>query len=119
MDETVRPAWHAKAIEATRGNQSQMGALVIAILGKRPKYGPWFGKSATITTDGYLICDFMDRHQAFHMGAFVGSVRDLIVNLRGLADHLQLNDEDRKAMFLAARQWIATDCRPEGARTWA
>jgi hypothetical protein len=113
--------WQFRAIAATRGPQTQLGAILIAMIRPRDasKPGPWFGASAIITSDGYIQSDFMDRHGQFHTGALVGSVRDLIGNLRGLADHLKFSDEERTAMFTEARRWISMDYRPEGARTWA
>lgn len=114
MSEGFRNSWQRKVIEATRGNQSQLGAIVICALGRKPKHPPRFLGPATITSDGYLIAQFQKRNGDYVSG-FIGSVEDFNNNLRGLADHCKLNDADRKAFFETMKQWIATDYRARDA----
>lgn len=113
IDQAVqRETWQYRAVEATGGNQSKLGAIVLAILGKFPPSGRnMFGRTCTITSDGYVMADFTDRDGELHLGAFVGDVADLIRNFRGLADHLKLKDAERQEMFAELRKWIAKDWR--------
>lgn len=104
-------SWQARAIEATRGNQSRLGAIVMAVLGQTPKEPPAFGLGAVITSDGYIMCDFLTRDGELHTAAFVGAVADLVDNCRGLADHLKLADDERLAFFQSVRAWVKRDYR--------
>lgn len=58
-----------------------------------------------VTSDGFVMCDFIDRTGEGHMGAFVGGSRDVVRNANGLARHLDLSAEDRKALFAALHGW--------------
>lgn len=104
-------SWKARALIATRGNQSQLGAILIAILGRAPDHPPRFGSGAVITSDGYVLAHFQDIRGEWHAGAFVSSVDELVGNFRGLADHLKLSDAERVEMFNELRMWITTDER--------
>lgn len=106
-----RATWQYRAIEATRGNQSQLGALILAILGKAPDHPPRFGSGGVITSDGYLTAHFQDKAGDWHMGAFVGSVEDFVNNLRGLSEHLKLTDRENNELFAEAKKWITHDYR--------
>lgn len=115
--------WRQVIVNATKGNQSRLGALIISILKKdyvlaQKGSVPRFDGNATITSDGFVMCDFYGRQGDFHRGAFVGSIGDVVDNFRKLADHCKLNDEDRKAMFLALKNWIAQDYRPVAQREY-
>lgn len=105
--------WRVKAILATKGNQSRLGCILIAVLGKshRIKNGSRFDTSASITSDGFVMCGFRQASGHYHPGAFVGSVRDLVDNFRGLADHLKLSDKDRIELFDKVKAWITVDYR--------
>ncbi len=109
--EAARATWQYRAIAATRGNQSKLGTILIAILGRQRQTRPQFGSSATITSDGFVMSRFIGRDGEGHEGAFVCGVADLTRNFRGLADHLKLRDGERGEMFTALRQWIALDYR--------
>lgn len=107
-----RATWQYKAIAATRGNQSRLGCILIAMMGLSGDHGcPRIGTSAIITSDGYIMARFQTRDRVMHENAMICTVSDLIQNLRGLADHLKLNEKDREAMFAVARSWVQTDYR--------
>ena len=104
--------FRSRAIAATRANQSQLGAIMLAILGRRPRRPPMFpGGGATITSDSYVTADFIDKDGVGHRGAFVCDIADLVRNFRELADHLKLTDEERTEMFSELRKWIRRDYR--------
>lgn len=97
--------WQDRLIACSEG--SQLGGVVRCALGRNePGVHPAFIGKAVITSDGFIMCDFIDRDGNRHMGAFVGSVGDFERNVKGVADHLQLSDEDRAAWYAAARGWI-------------
>lgn len=105
-----RATWQYRAVEATRGNQTRLGCILLAVLDKsreRPKYGPM----AYCTADGLVMSSFVDRHGVSHFHTVVSSMKDYIANFRGLADALKLNDKDRLAMFAKVKQWISVDAR--------
>jgi hypothetical protein len=66
-------------------------------------------RAPPITSDNFVMADFTGADSRHHMGAFVGSVHDLIKNTNGLTDHLELDAEDRAELFAVIRKWIATD----------
>ncbi len=49
--------WQERAIEATRGNQSQLGAIILAMLARVPHNPafPRFSGLATVTSDGFVM----------------------------------------------------------------
>lgn len=100
----VEPTWKKNAIAATRG--TQLGAIIACALGVEVPHPCFVGK-ATLTSDNFIICNFIDKDGESHMGAFVGSSSDLVRNARGLAEHLKLNDEEKKALFAALHGWAA------------
>ena len=106
--------WIERAIVATTdgaNGPSKLGALLRAVLGYRSMPPCFNTAGAVITSDGFVLCGFTDRHGEYHMGAFVGSLVELIKNFRGLADHLKLTDDQRKALFDEVRKWCHTDYR--------
>lgn len=71
-----------------------------------PIANPRFSGKATITSDGFVMCNFTASNGENHMGAFVGSVTDLVRNTKGLGDHLKLSDDDRKEFYHTITNWI-------------
>lgn len=112
QQEKERATWQYKAIAATRGNQTQLGCILIAVMQRSAQHGcPRFGQRCIITSDGYVMARFQDRERIMHESALVCHVQELIDNLRGLAEHLDLSREDREAMFGEVRKWVETDHR--------
>jgi hypothetical protein len=102
----ARLTWKDKALAATRG--TQFGAIIRCALGQNGGFCGFQGK-ATVTSDGFVMCNFVDRNGQGHHGAFVGSKDDLTRNFRGLSDHLKLNDKDRAAFRKVLASWISQD----------
>lgn len=100
--------WKKRALKATEG--SQFGAILASALGKTIP-APCYTGRATITSDGYVMANFTDRDGNNHLGAFVGSVDDLINNTQGLAKHLELSIPQRHELVETIRSWVATDYR--------
>jgi hypothetical protein len=105
--------WQDRAIAATHNGQSQFGCILLSALHRdTDDTSPRFGRHANVTSDGYVMCDFIDKGGRAHSGAFVGSYADLIANCVGLAKHLKLNSDEETALHTAVcSTWIATDYR--------
>lgn len=108
-----RQTWEYRAIMATQGPRSQLGAIVLAVLGKQRMTAPAFGAHAIIMEDGAVLADFMDRNGVEHGARRICSVQELTDNFSRLADTLLLSDEDRIAMFAKVRAWIFKDYRKD------
>ncbi len=98
--------WQDKAIAATSG--TQLGAIIACAFGREIP-APHFNGKASITSDGFVMCDFTRYNGEYHMGALVGSASDLVRNMRGLAEHLKLRNDERTELFKAVRNWISLD----------
>lgn len=105
--------WQDRVLAATKGTQT--GAIAKCVLGRNVAQGrrQYLGK-AVITSDGYVMCSYVDAQGSEHMGAFVGDVQDLWKNVVGVADHLNLTDEERAVWYGACRAWIAMDYSGHG-----
>ena len=112
QQEAERKTWQYRAIKATCGTQSRLGAILVAALGRSERLqGRRIVGRASITSDGYVMVDFVDSHGRYHFKAFICSVEDLTRNLRGLSDMLKLSDAERIEMFDEVRKWIDVDYR--------
>jgi len=98
--------WKERALAATRG--SRFGAIFCAATDTKCD-PPCFTSKAIITSDNFVMANFTGADGRHHMGAFVGSVSDLVRNTNGLADHLKLTDQERTELFTVMRDWIGTD----------
>lgn len=110
--------WRQRAILATWNDQAQdwskLGHLLMCVIGKEQGIcAPRFDGSATVTSDGFVLCNFVGRDGRYHGNAMVGTMVDIVNNFRGLADHLKLSDADRVELFKLLRNWIKTDYRSE------
>ena len=130
--------WEGQLIIATKGNQSLMGCVVIAILRRAPSNPPRFiYPTARIDADGRLFCPFEDRHgrkwidydelvqtpggvarqptvDEWKLGGKTfspGTVIEVRDEMRRLADFCKLSDADRIAFFAEFGKWIERDER--------
>jgi hypothetical protein len=108
MTTTTITSWQDKALASTRG--TKFGAILRVALGQTTGFTRFVGK-ASITSDGFVMCDFVDKDGEGHHGAFVGEVSDLDRNVEGLAKHLTLNSDDHNALTAAVANWIGKDWR--------
>lgn len=112
--ERQRATWQYRAVEATRGNQSLLGLIVLATLAKSASNPPKITGSATITKDGHVLAAFQGRDDpAPRPLTHICTVEELQSNFSGLADSLKLNDLDRVAMFTELKKWIWKDERAD------
>lgn len=102
--------WQLDLIAATRGNQTRLGSIFLAALGKRPPSNRrMFSRHAVITKSGKVVADFIDSRGDVHAAQIVCTVQELRDNFRGLADHCKLSDKDREELFNTIRSWISRD----------
>lgn len=101
--------WRTSALLATGRNKSQFGAILACALDRNsenPSPFPRFEGKASVTSDGFAMCNFIDRNGQGHMGAFVGSVSDVKENARRLARHLQLGPRETLELIGAVNAWL-------------
>lgn len=55
------------------------------------------------------MCNFVGSNGRSHLGAFVGSLSDLLTNIVGLSNHLDLDSNDRAELLKVVRDWVAID----------
>lgn len=122
--EQEKRTWQYKAIAYTHGNQSQLGALVIAML-QRNRGAPCFlpaGRSIvvdgvsmdggiTITADGRCVVTYLAGNGDPPRREVLYSTTELQDIFRGLADVLELTDNERMAMFDELKKFIVKDLR--------
>lgn len=100
--------WKDKALAATKG--SKFGAILACAAGVEQP-APYFSGKASVTSDGFVMCNFTDHRGYGYMGAFVGSISDLDRNVEGLARHLKLSAEDHDALKALVENWFGQDYR--------
>lgn len=94
--------WKDRALAATK--HTQFGAIIARALNTEIP-APCFISNASITSDGFVMCNFLDRDGNVRMGAFVGAASDVVRNAEGLAKHLKLSREERKELFATLHSW--------------
>ena len=101
-------SWRFRVIYASMGTTT--GAIVMAMLGKIPKTGPAYGINCDILMNGVVVTTVRkdDKWRPMQPIGSTIAVRD---NLRSLADHCKLNDEERAALFVELQKWIRKDYR--------
>ena len=106
--------WQHRAVKETGGNQSQIGCIVLAILGwQSGRKPPRFGSIAIINHQGFVITNFQKRDGTILQAHAIGTVDDIVGGLRKLCDALKFNDLDREEVFAEFRKWIAHDYRAD------
>lgn len=85
----------------------QLNAIIAAMLGVPPLTVPSYDRGATVTSDGFVMVGFTDSHGEYHNAAFAGALDDLLRNLKGLADYVSLNREDRAAFADTVMGWFS------------
>jgi hypothetical protein len=106
--------WRAKAMRATEG--TRFGIMLLSALGLEPEHPPSCGRPC-VTSDGFLIGNYVSEDGESHMGALLGAVADLETNIVAFPRAVGMTLADRKEFYATWRKWIATDYRsPPGLR---
>lgn len=111
--EAARQSWQYRAIEATKGNQTKLGCILLSVIGKPCKSPPWFGPTCVVTEEGLVIANYVDRLNTMHEARIVCELAELVSNFRGLAEHINASDTDIVEMFDLLRKWVAKDFRAD------
>ena len=99
-----------RILAATNG--SQLGAILRCAFNKNGQLKRMlFVGQASVTSDGFVMCSFIDGRGESHLGAFVGSISDLDENIARLEKHLKLTAGEIEELNAAIAGWIATDWR--------
>lgn len=109
--ERERASWQFRAIQATKGNQTRMGRIVLSLVGRAPNNPPWCWETGTIGTDGNVYTFELEKVGDKPKLISLGSVQNMTNGFRWLCDELKFADADREALFGELRKWIASDFR--------
>lgn len=90
---------------------TQTHAIIACALDRDPMTTARFVGKATITSDGFVQCDFVDHDGQGRRGAFVGSWMELDNNLQGLIHHLELGEPELAQLRELIKGWVGTDYR--------
>lgn len=113
MNQILKPRrdYRLKLIECTKGNQSQLGCIVLAAIGREPENPPYFRGKANIASNGDVFCDFVSRDGIYHAGARIGDDEDFTRNLVTLTVVADLNEDERTQFLALVNNWIDKDER--------
>ncbi len=102
--------WKARVVLASAAT-NPTGAIVRAMLGSNFKVGPAYGMTAEIDADGIVRTTVHAEDTTVWPNMPIGSIQAVRDEMRRLADHCKLSDEEREAFFDQLRKWIAKDAR--------
>lgn len=91
--------------------RTHFGAILACAAEEPGESCPRFVGKASVTSDGFVLCDFVDRDGTFHHGAFVGALSDLKKNACGLVDHLGLDAKEGLELGAVLDGWVGQDFR--------
>ena len=103
--------WKLRIIAKTRGNQTMMGAVVLAILGHIPPRGPYYRGLAEISRDGVVWAKLYSRNVLIGRKVPIATITDFTDELRRLADLCKMDDREVADLFEEAKKWIERDHR--------
>lgn len=110
-------SWQYKAVVATRGNQTLLGAIFLQIIGKSAPNPPQIVGTASIDEEGLCWTILRKQHglEVAEGVVCLGLMADIRDDFRRLADHLKLADNERVELFQELRKWVAVDLRADHA----
>lgn len=101
---------HVKDIlAATRG--TRFGAMIRAAYGLEREALPRFEGTASITSDGFLLWNFVTSDGDYKHGAFAGDAESYFANVSGLTRHLKLSGDARADFSCKMQEAIDKDWR--------
>lgn len=96
-----------KILAATR--DTKFGAIIRCAMNIERDAVPRFFGKATVTSDGFIMCSFVDSDGIAHMGAFVGSKENVLMNVRGLSRHLRMTYEEHEELANLIDAWMGIE----------
>lgn len=111
--ERVRASWKYKCVLETRGHQTKLGCIVLAIIGKTPRSPPRLSpkQGCIITEGGMVLADMQLSPGKPYLATALGNVTEVVEAMRRMCDKLKLDDADREALFAEFRKWVFKDYR--------
>lgn len=107
-----RRTWQYKAVLHTRGNTTQLGAFIVAMLGRKSKPPCFSPAGIVISNDGSVLALYAkDILSGFGIARVYESVEDMNKAFRQLADELKLSEAETLAMFEELRKFVRKDER--------
>jgi hypothetical protein len=103
--------WKLRALYATRGQQTMMGAIVLAIIGHIPRRRPYIRGLAEIDSTGVIWAKLYPKSVLIPRKVPLCKVQDYTDELNRLADLCKFDDRERNELFTEARKWIERDHR--------
>ena len=88
---------------------SQFGAILRCAMNVERGAEPRFNGKATVTSDGFVMCNFVDSRGDHHWGAFVGSKQDLWGNVLGISNHLKLTKPEIAELTTLVDAWLGLE----------
>ncbi len=129
----LRETWQGRALRETH-DKGQFGAIVLSVLAHNfddmlfrllqavfPGFvtitAPFICSAAKINKRGQVVADVVLRNSADVRKDYVlySSSRYLEAAFRRLADRLKFDDDDRRQLFAAAKNWVVADRRLDPA----
>ena len=114
-DPTQAPeGWRYRAVAATHGNSTPLGALILAIIGKS-RLRRAFGPMCEILPNGDIYTSFVNRDGALDTRHKLWLNADTLRRaLTALAEDCKMSDADCDELFAAFRAWVHHDLREGG-----
>ena len=107
-----RQRWDYKAVAYLHGSQSQLGAFVVAMLGRKRPAPCFHPGGIQITADGKVLALYKGAaSQPWEVAMLYESTQALTDTFLGLADALKLDDVQTTLMFEELRKFIVKDER--------
>ena len=105
-----RQSWLYRAIALLHGNKSKLGALVIAIAGRKVNAPCFHPGGMKIKRDGSIMALYNDG-SGFKARVVCHTVDELNDMFRGLAAELKMDEAQREDMFAELRKFCIKDER--------
>jgi len=125
----LRETWQGRALRETH-DEGWLGAVVLSVLAHNfddallvllkavfPGFAaitaPFICSAAKVNKRGHIVADVVLRHDPYVRAnqLMFRSLKDMEGTFRRLADRLKFNDDDRRQLFAAARNWVVADRR--------
>jgi hypothetical protein len=101
--------WKTRVLNGTHGTQS--GAILRLAFGQNDDQCPRYEGKASVTSDGYLMCNFVDKDGDLHWGAFVGDVAGLARMHANVTRHFKLTAPQSVELGDAIDDWAGSGWR--------
>ena len=107
-----RRSWQYRALTLVKGNKSNIGAIIVAMLGRYVSGRGYHPRGLRILEDGRIVALARGSvAERWELELVYKSVDEINASFRGLAVKLQLTELETDAMFSELRKFIFQDDR--------